>query len=420
MIVSIIVTAYNYGRFLERCLRSCVAQNFASDKYEVIVVDDVSEDETSAVMKNYLEGRGAALPEVRYLRNEKNLGVAGSANVGLKAARGQFVIRVDADDYVSADMIQFMSKYLQANHEAFCVSCDYIYINDREEKIERLYAEQKPISCGIMYRKDVLIEFGMYNPDWRHREEEELRKRLGSKYKIHHLRMPFYRYRMHNSNKTKQLDLMEEFKLRLANISSDDPHVNVELDMQEMSLEEYCIAIIPARGGSKRLEKKNIHPVNGKPMIVWAIEAAQKSHYVKDVFVSTEDTEIAKVAEAAGAHVIVRPEILAGDNVYKQDVIYHAAKHVEQTLRTPTLVVSLQANSPQVRAEDIDKGIEHLIKYKRQEVMSVDNNLNQDAAIRIMNQRALNQRTLSTNFGVFITNLKDVHTIEDVMELERD
>jgi hypothetical protein len=49
--------------------------------------------------------------------------------------------------------------------------------------------------------------------------------------------------------------------------------------------------------------------------------------------------------------------------------------------------------------------------------MSVDENLNQDAAIRIMDQRALNQRTLSTNFGVFITNLIDVHTIEDVMEL---
>ena len=55
-----------------------------------------------------------------------------------------------------------------------------------------------------MYRRDLLVQFGGYDDSMRHREEEELRKRLGEFYKIHHLKIPFYRYRMHNSNKTKE------------------------------------------------------------------------------------------------------------------------------------------------------------------------------------------------------------------------
>ena len=60
-----------------------------------------------------------------------------------------------------------------------------------------------------MYRKDLFVKLGSYNPEMRHKEERELRKRLGSDYKIDHLRMPFYRYRMHDSNKTKSKEYEE-------------------------------------------------------------------------------------------------------------------------------------------------------------------------------------------------------------------
>ena len=193
--VSVIVTNYNYGKYLPRCIRSCLSQR--GTKCEVIVVDDVSTDNSVSVLEP-LEDK------MRLIRNKKNSGVAASANEGLKMSRGQFVIRVDADDFVSADMAYFMKTYLEANHDAFCVSCDYILVDDHENIIERKYAEKENISCGIMYRRDLLLQYGGYNPDMRHREEEDLRKRLGDYYKIHHLRIPFYRYRMHNHNKTKK------------------------------------------------------------------------------------------------------------------------------------------------------------------------------------------------------------------------
>ena len=194
---SIIVTSYNYGRYIARCLRSCLSQQHIS--CEVIVVDDASTDNT-------IEEIGPFLDDIRLIQHSENLGVAAAANAGIKAAKSQFVIRVDADDFVSANMCYFMKSYLEANHDAFCVSCDYVLVDEYEQVLNRLYAENDNISCGIMYRRDLLIKAGAYNSTFRHKEEEELRKRLGDFYQIHHLRMPFYRYRMHNNNKTKSPD----------------------------------------------------------------------------------------------------------------------------------------------------------------------------------------------------------------------
>tara|TARA_Y100000310_G_scaffold344427_1_gene457129 strand:+ start:3953 stop:4570 length:618 start_codon:yes stop_codon:yes gene_type:complete len=192
--VSIIITNYNYEKFIARCVRSCLSQKNVNA--EVIVVDDFSDTSVDNILKPF--GTNVTL-----IKNKTNLGVAESSNVGLRSSKAQFVIRVDADDFVNSDMCYFMKTYLESNHDAFCVSCDYNLVDEHENFIQRKYASIENISCGIMYRKDQLMQFGGYKPDQRHREEEELRKRLGDYYKIHHLQIPFYRYRMHNTNKTK-------------------------------------------------------------------------------------------------------------------------------------------------------------------------------------------------------------------------
>lgn len=207
MKASIIVTSYNYGAYIDRCLRSCLTQNFASDDYEVIVVDDASSDNTVEILKKFERYKN-----FRYFINSENLGVAGSANVGIREAMGQYFVRVDADDYINEDLLFFLTRYLAENHDAFCVSCDYVLVDEFGNKLERKFAEEAPVSCGIMYRTDLIRNLGMYNSEFRHREEEELRARLAEYYQIHHLRIPLYRYRMHKSNKTKNKAAMDEFK----------------------------------------------------------------------------------------------------------------------------------------------------------------------------------------------------------------
>ena len=193
--VSIIITNYNYSRYVSRAIRSCLNQR--SVNHEVIVVDDCSTDNSIETMSPFLD-------EINLVSTSQNSGIAVASNLGIHHAKGQFFIRVDADDYVNSDMCYIMKTYLEANHDVFCVSCDYLIVDDFENTLERRYAEKQNISCGIMYRKDVFMASGGYNEKMRHREEEELRKRLGQNYKIDHLKIPFYRYRMHDNNKTKE------------------------------------------------------------------------------------------------------------------------------------------------------------------------------------------------------------------------
>ncbi|RIK34637.1 MAG: glycosyltransferase family 2 protein [Chloroflexi bacterium] len=202
MKTSIIITSYNYGLYIERCIRSCFEQKYIEPRsLEVIIVDDHSQDNTLEVI-----GKFKSFPNFRVIENHQNVGVAEAANIGIRNSMGRYFVRVDADDYISGKMIFFMESYLEYNKDAFGVACDYLMVNENETVTERRSAERAPISCGIMYRRDLFVQAGLYNPDFRHREEEELRLRLGDYYTLHYLRMPLYRYRMHKLNKTKHPD----------------------------------------------------------------------------------------------------------------------------------------------------------------------------------------------------------------------
>ena len=119
------------------------------------------------------------------------------------------------------------------------------------------------------------------------------------------------------------------------------------------------IAVIPARGGSKGLVNKNIHPVGGLPLLAWTVRQAKASALVDRVFVTTNDAAIASVAREYGAEVIERPEGISGDKATSEAAIEHALDTVARDYGlVPDTVVFLQATSPLRLPGDIDRAIE--------------------------------------------------------------
>lgn len=203
MDVSIIITNYNYGIFLERCLRSCLSQHFSNGNYEVVVVDDASTDMSREILKAHNN-------RIRTIFLPTNKGVGFASNEGIRVAEGQFVVRVDADDFINEYMILTQVLFLRNRPDYFGVSVDYMLVTpDGGKKTSLVSAAEEPISCGIMYRKDIFVQEGLYNPEYRHREERELRLRLSEKYKIGNIPIPFYRYRQHSKNKSKSTEFHE-------------------------------------------------------------------------------------------------------------------------------------------------------------------------------------------------------------------
>lgn len=121
------------------------------------------------------------------------------------------------------------------------------------------------------------------------------------------------------------------------------------------------VCVIPARGGSKRIPRKNIKNFFGKPMIAWSIEAALKSNCFDKVIVSTDDQEIADIAKQYGAEVpFMRPAELSGDYAGTTPVVKHAVKWLSEHAQVPSRVCCLYATAPFVQTDDIQKGLEQL------------------------------------------------------------
>ena len=127
------------------------------------------------------------------------------------------------------------------------------------------------------------------------------------------------------------------------------------------------LAIIPARGGSKRLPRKNVEDLCGKPLIAWSIEAGLKSKYIDKVVVSSDDEEILNTASKLRIDTIKRPDILASDTATSFDVI----KHVLSISKNYDYVVLLQPTSPLRNNTHIDKAIKLLDQKNADAIISV-------------------------------------------------
>ncbi len=121
------------------------------------------------------------------------------------------------------------------------------------------------------------------------------------------------------------------------------------------------LAVIPARGGSKRIPRKNIKEFCGKPMIAYSIECALDSGLFDDVIVSTDDAEIAAVAKSYGARIpFIRPAELANDHAGTIPVIAHAINALRGAGADPTAVCCIYATAPFVSAGDLRQGLQKL------------------------------------------------------------
>ena len=135
------------------------------------------------------------------------------------------------------------------------------------------------------------------------------------------------------------------------------------------------LAVIPARGGSKRIPRKNIKEFHGEPMIAWSIQAALNSGCIDEVWVSTDDEEIAAIAQTYGAKVpFIRPAHLSDDFATTADVMQHAVQECQiQYQQLPDYVCCLYATAPFVQQQDLLKGFERIQSQDLDYVFSATN-----------------------------------------------
>ena len=201
--ISVIIPTYNQEKYLGRCLRSLMDQSINRSDYEIIVVNDGSQDKTKFAANLFKE-------EINLVNNKKNRGLPYSINKGILAAKGRFIVRVDSDDYVNREFLNIPFNFLASNPEIDAVACDYYLVDDKENIIKRENSAKKPIGCGIMFRIEQLLDLGLYDNKLLVHEDKDLRFRFLKKYKIFRIPLPLYRYRKHTKNITNNKASMKK------------------------------------------------------------------------------------------------------------------------------------------------------------------------------------------------------------------
>ena len=195
MLFSIIITCYNREKLISRCIRSALHQkNVNRFDYEIIVVDDFSIDKSLEKIEDFDS-------LIKIIKNKKNYGLAYSRNIGIKKAKGKFVVMLDSDDYLAENFLYITGLFLNSNNWD-AVATDYFKVNLKGTKIKKESAKKNPIACGILFRRKCLEKINFYNQKLRIDEEVDLMKRFLKKYKLGFINLPLYRYTKHRKSLT--------------------------------------------------------------------------------------------------------------------------------------------------------------------------------------------------------------------------
>lgn len=219
--VSIIITCYNLDRYITRAINSCLNQSLDQSLYEVVVVDDGSQDNSWDAISLFGDMDGVIKP----IRLEKNKGVSYASNAALSVCTGEYIMKVDGDDFINRNMLMTMCEVLDHNPEIGFVYCDHIVITEDQHRTMRINTLEKLLDhgAGVMFRTDYIKALGGWNEEVKTRDDMDLLLRYMKNFDGYHLRIPFYRYNKREGSLStmslKREEEAEKIKRELNNVS---------------------------------------------------------------------------------------------------------------------------------------------------------------------------------------------------------
>lgn len=182
----------------------------SEDDYEVIVVDDMSNDRSW----DTIQGFGSLVVPIRL---NKNSGVSAASNTGIREASGSCVVRVDGDDFINKNFLLSMYEVLKWNEDIGFVYCDHIVVNENLERKQSVNTLDILLDhgAGIMFRKRYLESIGLYDESLRNREDYDLILRYIKNFNGYHLRLPYYRYFKRSGSLSSLISEREKLKKKI-------------------------------------------------------------------------------------------------------------------------------------------------------------------------------------------------------------
>jgi CMP-N-acetylneuraminic acid synthetase len=366
--VTVYIPVHNYGRFLPQAIESVAAQKYHD--WELIVINDGSTDETREVLARY-----SAHPQIAVVHQQQR-GLPVSNNVALRLARGEYIVRLDADDYLDENMLLVLANILDTHPAVGLVYPDYYRVDERGDilGVERrnkvgseitVYDMPAHGAC-TMIRKSCLLELGGYSEDIACQDGFDLWVRFIDRFGIYNVNVPLFYYRQHKHSLTKDQHRILSTRRLIQRRHAQRAQVEEPLRI---------VGIVPVRAKSHEEAAYALRAIGGRPLVDYTLEAAVMSEALARVVVVTADEEVlAHAGKHAGVTALRRPAALEAPNTPIEPTIRLVLESLAPAQPVDAFML-LYVNSPLRRDHHIRDAIDTMRIFRVDSVISVYENL---------------------------------------------
>ncbi len=280
--ISVYIVNHNYGRYLEQAIESVLKQTFKD--FEIIFIDNGSKDDSRDRLEKYFKNN-----KIKIIL-QKNIGLNAANNVALKFARGKYIMRLDADDYLDKNALEIMFLTLEKKKKLGLVFPDYFTVDEnnnilslirRHDFTEVTLLDQPAHGACTMIRRDYLQSVGGYDESYHCQDGWDLWVKLIKNYGVTNINLPLFFYRQHEENMTKNNSRILDTRAKI-----------LKKNAQTSRSIKNCLAVIPIRG--KKIDPNSLamKKLGDELVLDWTVKSALKAKRISNVIVTTPDEEI--------------------------------------------------------------------------------------------------------------------------------
>ena len=362
-LVTVYIVNHNYGKYLKQAIESVLKQTLQN--FEMIIIDNDSKDNSFNIIKEYKNYKKISIVF------QKNIGLNATNNVAIKMAKGKYIMRLDADDYLDPNALQLMSSKLENNSELGLVFPDY-YIVDQNSNILELvrrhnFSEVKLLDqpahgACTMARRDFLIAVQGYDESYHCQDGWDIWLKFINNFGVENINLPLFFYRKHknslSANEKKILStrakILKKKAKTLSNISN--------------------LAVIPVRGPELDKASFALKKIGDKHLIDWTIDEAIKSKSIDKIVITTPSDLIEKHVKKKYKDLIrvfKRDWTLAAINVSLDKTLTDLFNRLPSELNNFNVITILYIEYPFRNSQFIDMAINALKVFDTDRVISM-------------------------------------------------
>tara|TARA_B100000795_G_scaffold270073_1_gene262498 strand:+ start:1112 stop:2473 length:1362 start_codon:yes stop_codon:yes gene_type:complete len=360
-LITVYITNHNYEKYLNKSINSVLKQTYTN--YELIIIDDGSTDGSKNLIKKYENFKNIKIIF------QKNKGLNISNNIALKISKGEYITRLDADDWLNENFLQVLVNELKKDPKIGIIFCNYFLVNNKgviqsqflrhDFKNVKILDQPAHGACSLINTKCLKL-IGGYDEQFKSQDGVDIWIRLIQKYKVKNVNLPLFYYRQHGKNLTTNTRKL---------FNSRDKILNENAKNKKRI--ENTVCIIPIRGIDE--DSIALKKIDSSTVLKRLITELQKIKKIKKIIVSSPDDKIISYVKKNFRNSVItskRKLDLAGYNVPVHKTLISIVKNIKQKFKIDS-ILKVNVDHPLLNAQNFESTIDVMNIFNSDEVIAV-------------------------------------------------